>query len=60
MNEKDMSGFDRRQIKIDKKSVLTECTVRNMYDILKINEQKLYSYDFLTLKIISPNWDFVI
>jgi hypothetical protein len=46
--DKDKLSFDRRQIKIDKKSVLTECTVRNMYDILKINEQKLYSYDFLT------------
>lgn len=48
MVEKDMSGFDRRQIKIDKKSILTECTVRNMYDILKIKEKKVYYYDFMT------------
>ena len=47
MIEKDKLSFDKRQLKIDKKSVLTGSSVKNMYDILKFTGETWYSNQFL-------------
>jgi hypothetical protein len=47
MIEKDKLSFDKRQLKIDKKSVLTGSSVKNMYNILKFTGENWYSNQFL-------------